>query len=526
MGWFKDMICRLMKIVPAKDKKIIIKEPLSFQGNVLKNKIWYRGEPSELEQFFKAASQLDIDYAKFWASVPFRRVRKIHSGIVSVVVDRFKDIVVSDLDSIDFGEAGKAEPIRERWEEIAKDNDFERIVGNAVAGALSSGDGAFKISVDTISEYPIIEFYEADNVDFKYKRGRLMEVLFYTKYEKGNKEYQLEETYGKGYVKYRLMDETGAEVPLTTLEETKDFSDDGFDDDSIMAVPLIIFESCKWKGRGKALFDAKTDVLDALDEVISQWLDAVRKGRINRYIPDDMIPRDPETGEIIQPNDFDNDYIAVGTLKGEGAADKIDISQPVISYEAYVNSYANFLDMVLQGIMSPSTLGIDLKKTDNAQSQREKEKITIHTRNKITDSLNKAIPKLVTAAMKMHDLMQGKSAGEYDVTVKFGEYASPDFDSTVDTVGKAKNFGVMSTEKAVDEMYGDTMTEEEKAEEVRRIKEEQGIQQMEEPGINTEGLEIKDIEAEGREKQNEGKSGKESVQDEPEGVPGSAENSK
>ena len=98
--------------------------------------------------------------------------------------------------------------------------------------------------------------------------------------------------------------------------------------------------------------------------------------RIKRYIPDNLIPRDPDTGELMPANPFDNDFIALGDNMGEKANQQVEISQPQISYEAYVNSYINFLDMVLQGIMSPSTLGIDLKKTDNAKSQREKEKVT------------------------------------------------------------------------------------------------------------------------------------------------------
>lgn len=518
MGWFKSMITGILKLIPAKKRKIVIQEPLSFQENVLKNKIWYRGEPAELEQFFKKTTDLGYDMARFWAAVPFRKVRKIHSGLVSIVVDRFKDIVTEDLDAISFGEEGAMQPIKERWDLIAKENNFINVLGEAVAGALSSGDGAFKISLDEVSQYPVIEFYEADVVDFHYRRGRLQEILFYTPYKDGEKEYRLEETYGKGYVRCRLLDETGKEVPLDTLEETAVYEDTGFDGDFMMATPLIIFSSNRWKGRGKALFDTKSDNLDALDEVISQWLDAIRKGRINRYIPEDMIPRNPIDGHLIEPNDFDNDYIAVGSMKKEDTGNKIEISQPQISYEAYVNSYSGFLDLAIQGIISPATLGIDLKKTDNAESQREKEKITLHTRNKIVDILTQVIPELVSAVMMTYDNMIGQTPGKYEASVKFGEYASPDFDSTVETVGKAKKYGVMSTEKAVDEMYGDTMTDEEKAEEVQRIKKEQGVAEVDEPGINTAAGGFR-LNMEGG-YADEGKSNEPSVPNEPEGVSG------
>lgn len=44
MGWFKDMFFKLLKIEPAGERQVIIKEPLSFQGNVLKKIRFGTGE--------------------------------------------------------------------------------------------------------------------------------------------------------------------------------------------------------------------------------------------------------------------------------------------------------------------------------------------------------------------------------------------------------------------------------------------------------------------------------------------------
>ncbi len=74
-----------------------------------------------------------------------------------------------------------------------------------------------------------------------------------------------------------------------------------------------------------------------------------------------------------------------------------------------------------------------------------------------------------------------KTPGEYETTITFGEYASPSFDTVVETVGKAKTYGVMSIEQCIEEMYGDTWTDEEKEEEIKRIKEQNGYLVAEEP---------------------------------------------
>lgn len=483
MGWFKNMVMKVLNIQPAIEKTITIREPLSLQGNVLKNRIWYRGDPSELDQFFKQAALDKVAQSRFWAAVPSEdlNIRKIHSGLPAMIVERLSDIVVADLDKIEL----KGEELNKLWDEISKDNGFDKLAGESIIETLVTGDGAFKITIDTdITPYPIIEFYGGERVDYRYKRGRLQEVLFYTNYSVKDKDYRLEETFGKGYIKYKLYDKEGKEVSLKTVPETEQLADTTFTGDFIMAVPLMFFKSQKFQGRGKSIFDSKSDSFDALDEVISQWLDAIRDGRVTKYIPEDLIPKNPYTGELMKPNSFDNKFIKIGSSLAEDAKNQIDMKQAQINYEAYVNSYSSALDMCLQGIISPSTLGIDLKKTDNAESQREKEKATLYTRGKIIDTLNEVIPEVVGMVLKVYDTMRSKIAGEYEASITFGEYASPSFDAVVETVGKAKTYGIMSIEQAIEELYGDTWTDEQKAEEVARLKEEQGLTTVDEPAVN------------------------------------------
>ena len=117
----------------------------------------------------------------------------------------------------------------------------------------------------------------------------------------------------------------------------------------------------------------------------------------------------------------------------------------------------------------------------SADAQREKKDVTGATRNIITGVLEKAVPELISAILKTYDNMRELPPREYDASISFGEYGAPDFDSRVETVGKAAQFGIMSVEKQVDELWGSSLDDEEKAAEVGRIKAEKGIADVSEP---------------------------------------------
>ncbi|MDE8719317.1 capsid protein, partial [[Eubacterium] siraeum] len=94
--------------------------------------------------------------------------------------------------------------------------------------------------------------------------------------------------------------------------------------------------------RGKSIFDGgKSDCFDALDEVISQWWDAIRMGRVKQYILDNMIPRNAENGSVGKLNQFGNNYITISQPLQEGVTPKIGVVQPDIKYDAFVSSYTN-----------------------------------------------------------------------------------------------------------------------------------------------------------------------------------------
>lgn len=467
------MIQNWLNIVPASGQNIVLTENMTFNTEVLRSQIWYRGEADELFQLFRQLNKQGVK-SGFWESVPANeQIRKIHSGLPAIIADTLAYIVSSDLDSVDID--------RPEWEEIAERIDFQSLVNKCVVDTLVDGDGAFKISVDTdLSPYPIVEFAGADKVEYEQSRGVITAVVFRTAYTVNSARYELIERYGKGFIETKLYDENGNERLLETVPELADIPElVKFDGEYIMAVPLKFFNSKKYGGRGKSIFDGgKSDCFDALDEVISQWWDAIRAGRVQKYIPEDMIPRNPKNGSLTSVNSFGTNFINVTSVMSENSTEtqKIEVVQPDIKYEAFVSSYTNALLMCLQGLVSPATLGIDVGKMSSADAQREKKDVTGNTRNTITSALEKALPELIEAVLKTYDNMRGLSPKECgEITVSFGEYGAPDFDSRVETVGKASAYGIMSVETQVDELWGSSKDDEWKSAEVKRIMQEKGL---------------------------------------------------
>lgn len=486
----RTMIKNWLHIQPAPENAITILEPLSFQASVIRNQVWYRGDASELDQLYKQLGAGDtVNAARFWAaSPPDEKLRKIHSGLPAIVVDTLAYLVKSDLDDIDFGKSGTG---RDAWESITDTEsggiDFTAVLGKGIVGALKSGDGAFKISVDpSASGFPIVEFYEADRVDYIQTHGVTTGVSFWTPYYVSAQLYRLRESYESGRISYALFKgETGdSEVSLDTVPELADLAKHNpveYDGEFRMAVPLKIFDNPKFPGRGKAIYENKLDSFDAHDEVISQWMDALRAGRVKKYIPRDLIPTDVATGMPAPPNDFGSNYIMVEPDNHENAQSKIQTEQPEIKYDAFLSTYTATLNMCLQGIVSPATLGIDIGKMSSADAQREKKDVTGYTRNTITGALEKVLPELISSILKTYDVMQKRPVGDYEPAVSFGEYGAPSFDARVDVVNKAATANTMSVETQVDELWGSSKDDDWKEKEVIRIKQLRGIEVIDEP---------------------------------------------
>lgn len=446
---------------------ITIEEGISFKENISENKVWARGKAKELEQFYSMFP--DIDRTSFWgASSHVENIRKIHIDLPNLMIKTLTDITVNDLKKTEITN----EQYKNIWDQIENDNKFNKTLNKVLKSVLTYGDGAFKISFKPdFMDVPVIDFVPAENVDYIVEDGRIKETVFKKTFKDGEKKFFLMEFYGYGYVHYVLVDENFVEYPLNTIPALKNLKDivflknDGRIDNSInLAIPFKIWESEVYENRGKSVFDGKKQSFDALDEVYSQFIDAMRKGRIQRYIPDCLIPKDIN-GNLLIKNDFANTYISLQTpnLVDQNQTYQVQLIEPELQVEKYEAAISVVLADCLQGWLSPSTLGIDSDKVnENATAEREKERVTLFSRDNIVEQLSYVMQEVIETSIRFYCYQMGIAYNDdYDISITFGQYASPSFDSQIETLAKAAPGKQILTYRQIQsELYPDTPEEE------------------------------------------------------------------
>ena len=155
METIRNKIRSFLKIEPPSVNQIVIQQRLDFCTNAVKNRIWYRGSSQEIADLYR---QLDVPSTMFWkaSSTAGMEIRKIHTGLPSLIVDVLTNIIVNDFDGVDI----KSLSEQDIWNNIYKNNNGDELLKQCLVNTLIVGDGAFKINFDKdIDEhYPIIEY--------------------------------------------------------------------------------------------------------------------------------------------------------------------------------------------------------------------------------------------------------------------------------------------------------------------------------------------------------------------------------
>ena len=465
--------------------------------------VWYDGDGDELLNFYTRENYIGFNYEPFymrnkknyfWAiSSTEAQIKRTHSGQPRNIVDTLVNIMPFPL--ISAGENTN------KLQAVVKESGLEQVYKDEqLPLTLVEGWGCWKINWDKdVSDYPSVEYVSAENVDFIYKGGKIIGIVFKNYYTNEKKRYLLLETRS---IEWRPNSADAAEgsegervlVITNELYELPMNMAAGDDDtllkkvdlksvpelesveerieigpfDKLFAVPCVLLgnTSRQW-GYGRSIFTGKIDLFDDLDQALSQSSNAVRLSTPIEYIDEEYLERD-KNGLPKKPKAYDRKYIMMkGQKNGDGVStgQPVQITQPSVEFSRYSEHAVQILLQILNGILSPATLGIDIAKKDNAAAQREKEKVTIFTRNALINGEERILRSLMEQMLMAKEFMDtgAVSVHAYDISVKFNEFADDSFENKLEALGKAYDMEEISTDMYLNKLYGDTLSEEERA---------------------------------------------------------------
>lgn len=452
-------------------------------SNIKANKTWYLGDGDELLNWY--TNQQTYGWADnpiynrnkrmyFWGMSINEAVKRIHSGIPRAIIDTISSIVgMPEITSVD--------SYTDRLTEIFKENDFRfMLTQQARPMTLVEGDGAWKINMNpNLSNHPLIEYYGAEDWGPIMKSNILLGMWFKSYYkDKNDKNYVLFETrtlrpegLAIEYQLYQLMKNNellSCKVEkIPELQELKNHLIEGIK--CLLAIPNRYYFDPLHRNRGKSIYDGKLDLFDMLDEIVTQAGQTNRVSTPVEYYPVDLLQR-TKNGQPIIPKLYNRQYVKLETAPDADGnnATEIKTTQPELNFDKYGQLFSDTLGYILIGMCSPSSLGIDIAKKDNADAQREKEKQTIFTRNMIIENETKVLVKLCNMLLMCQEyldtgVMQEK---DYQISIKYDEFANPSFESELQILGPAWNSGQISTERYANLLWAGKLSEEEILQEI------------------------------------------------------------
>jgi len=510
---------------------------------VQENRAFYSGDEGIIANFYEIVLNHQSNDPReqwFWKRAPNTTIR-IHTPIPATISKVMKDLLFSggydigldiandEQDMIDTektDEKKEKETKREqeskekllRLESILKINKASTKFKKGAEQESWSGHIAFKIIFDPdFIDAPLFEVYPRDRIEIVKKHTLTQQITFFDFYTVEEREYRLRSIYGKGFVKHELevkrKDSSNWDsVDVDTIPQTSGLKDYVFLDsesnplDIVLAIdkPNALPNNIDQEsGYGRSDYAGLAGEFNNIDETISSKALAIRKTKVRDFISDDLLPKDRLTGQRGTRNDFDNNIIS---LKGDIADKdkKLQTEQPKFDAEGYIKSFQQDLAVILSRLgINASTIGLETASADaSGESIREREKSSLRTRDDKIELWTEMFDELLSKIMLLDDNRDSVSKGEkgnsivfsdmtnYDISFEFKDYIVSTLEQRIKTMAEAITGKVADISKAVDEVWQDGMTDDDKADMVASIMKENNIGT--EFNLETEGQDVID----------------------------------
>lgn len=497
---------------------------LLLQFRQSENYLWARNNPMEKSKFYSIYKILpgEIESSSrqlFWEwASPIDNIPKLSYPTPNIIMGQMKSLLFSEEITIDVKTGSKVrdKEINEELENIHLDNNLYELLQNGSNMETYSGTLGARFIVNTeYEEYPIIKYYPAERIKFKTYMGRVQEIIFLDNYIHNKKTLTLRSIYGKGYIRYELVDHKGKEQPLDLIEETKDLKDVVFLGPD--GLPINILMATYKKNRsnsdefpdtpyGGSDFEGLIDTFQMIDEMYSTKLSYVRRTRATQTLSEDRLKWNEDTKKYIIPKEYEMDTIVLAASKTDGDSGfKRDI--PTVDFKPYTDAINDELKSVWMKIgMAYTSVGLEAHSANISNAALlTKEKSTVVVRSnkeKLWKQFLKEQSRLVLIYNSLKSLPNPTSSDsglvykldnlfDYEYTISFPAYSEQSFDEKLDSVIKGLSAAAFDYQTAIERLFGEDLTEEEKLEVLYRTKLENNISILEEE--YPEGIEPQEI---------------------------------
>ena len=470
---------------------------------------WYSGDSDELLNLYNYNARIEFKTefyywankrSYFWSRASQEKdIKRSHSGFAKNMIDTIVYICGTPTAKVDYGPQEGAvltlgpygAPAQEALDGIIKANDFMSLYRREqMPMTLVEGWGAYKITwdVNVYGKDPVITYYRAQNVRVHKRMGRVLGMTFLDWYKdaKGNR-YLVAETrvyspLKKGTFVVECFQEVGSgELMRISSEEGLDFlpklPQTMTNMPCLFAEPCSFYEDTLHGLAGKSVLEGKIDLLDDLDQAISQASNTVRRSTPIQTFDLDYAERD-RNGVPKLPNIFEGRFVGIQGRKNalgesDGVAKPVEVIQPNLNTQMYDEHVNSVQRLIVAGILSPATLGLDVAKKDNADAQREKEKVTVFTRNHLLKEESRILSSLLRQALIAKEyLATGRiTKDDWDVAVSFDEFSDASYESKIQVMSTVLANDGVSPKLYVEKVYGDTLSDKQKAEEIAWLEE-------------------------------------------------------
>ena len=459
-------------------------------------KYFYR---TEAAQFFADAYKIAELSRSFYYGDEFVENAEEFFGIIPMICESIAKLVCGS--GYDFDETVPRE-IKKRLRQILDENEFDTSVLKAsLIETLGIGDAAWHIHFDPeISSLPIIELVPAERLVIKRKSNRIVEYTVKQQVFINNEPqpYELHTIYSRrkkavtrsGVTRYeddgiiqrhRIFD--GSKFQDRNKELKKQvFEEYGIEEKRVLPLvdfPIVYLPNNLNNTQGASVYaNARPygvvfgleSVSSALDEILSNCVDTVRKSFPYLLIDEQMIPSNLD-GEKEKGAFSTRRHSFVLPKNAKEAEKLLQQIQAKLNTTEFVESAKFQINIALNKTgINAATLGLQLSGHVEAEgTQNAKERNSIRTRNSLAADYERYLSKLFAVLLQYEDYINGnttatdKATGEsaivaeeyHGIKAAFRKYIVDTPEEVTEVLAKKVSSNIMSVFAAVREQHPD-----------------------------------------------------------------------